>query len=147
MTRSNEWGESLQQTIYRSKAQRGLLVYSMVAGEEITVGISGHIAGDIEVDESRIIKALSVGTSAGALEVIEDTAETDNWQGRVICLGSFAYNISNVDFSSPGLLRGFIGADQGVAVDLSGEHFTGSSDPGYMLAQYKTLDLEGQPIF
>jgi len=47
MSRSNEWNESLKATIKRSRMQKGLLVYSMVAGEEIEVGISGHIADGV----------------------------------------------------------------------------------------------------
>ena len=147
MSRSNEWNESLEETIERSHRQNGLLVYSMVCGEEIEVGISGHIADGVEVGESRIIRARSLGLPTGALDVLEDTSEDPNWKNRVICLGSFAYNVANIEFARAGLLRGFIGFNQGVVVDLTAQHFVGQTKPEYLLAQYKTLDLEGQKIF
>lgn len=147
MTRSNEWGESLEETIERSRRQEGLLVYSMIPGEEIEVGISGHVADGVEVGESRIVRARSLGLPTGALDILEDTVEDPTWKNRVICLGSFVYNVANVEFDRAGLLRGFIGCDRGVVVDLSAQHFVGQIKPEYLLAQYKTLDLEGQKIF
>ncbi len=97
--------------------------------------------------ESRIVRARSLGLPTGALDVLEDTAEGSNWENRVICLGSFAYNVANVEFTRAGLLRGFIGFNQGVVVDLTAEHFTGQTTPEYLPAQYKTLSLDGQKIF
>jgi hypothetical protein len=147
MIRSNEWGESLEATVKRSRLQGSLLVYSMVEGEEITIGMSGQVANGVEATESRVIRARSLGLSSGAIEVLDDSDRELNWRNRIICLGSFAYNLGNVEFQRAGLLRGYIGHDKGVVVDLSAQHFTEQLPPEFLLAQYKTLALEGQKIF
>ena len=140
-------GESLEQTIERSREQRGLLAYSMVEGEQIEVGISGHVAEGVEVGESRIIVARSLGLPTGALEVIQDTVNGgDSWLNRRVCLGSLTFGLGQAGFLRGGLLRGFIGYDQAVAVDLTAQHFE-AGDYECLPAQYKTLDLEGHHIF
>ena len=120
----------------------------MVADEEIEVGISGHITEGIEVAESRIIRARSLGLPTGALEILSDTAEDGNWRNRIICLGSFAYNLGAIEFERAGILRGLIGFNQGVVVDLSARHFfERGAQVEFVPAQYKTLTLEGEKIF
>lgn len=148
MSRSNEWGETLDQTVERSRLQKGLLVYSMVAGEEIEIGISGHVAEGIEVTESRIVRARSLGQPTGALDILDDTAKDENWRNKAICLGSFAYNVGIIEFERAGLLRGFIGLHQGVVVDQAARHFFElDAQVEYLPAQYLSLSLEGLEIF
>jgi hypothetical protein len=146
MQRSNEWGESLDQTIARSRAQQSLLAYSMVEGEQIEVGFQGRTPEGIQLEEKRLLVARSLGLSTGALEVIEDTAEFENWAGRTLCLGSYAFQALGVEFTRPGLLRGLIGLRQGVVIDLSAQHFVGQA-PDYLLAEYDSLTLEDETIF
>ena len=147
MPRSNEWGETLEKTIIRSRAQLGLLVYSMVDGEVIEVGINGNSPDGVALDQSRIITARSQGLQTGALEVIEDTSEADDWTHKVICLGSYAFGFSGIEIARARLMRGFIAHNAGVVVDLSAEHFVGASPPSYLMAEYSTLSLEGERIF
>ncbi len=147
MSRRNEWNETLDETITRSRAQGGLLVYSMAPEEVIEVGISGRTPEGIDIEQSRNITARALGIKNGALEILDDTAEIDNCRGKVICLGSYAFNIAGVQFSSPGLLRGFIAFENGVVVDQSASHFTGEIPPTYLMAEYSDLILEDQVIF
>ncbi len=145
--RSNEWNETLEQTIARSTAQAGLLAYSLVAGEVIEIDISGESLEGVVLDQSRRVTARAIGTRAGSLEVLEDSAREGNWQGLTVCFGSYAFSLAGMQFSSPGLLRGFIGHRQGVMVDLTGEHFVGATPPTQLMAEYETLHLEGRRIF
>jgi hypothetical protein len=147
MTRSNEWGESLEQTVERSRIQNGLLVYSMVAGETIRVGINGTSPEGVVLEPSRSITARATGQHGGVLEVLDDTAPEDSWRDRMICLGSFAYKLGNLEFIRGGLLRGMIANGAGVVVDLNGQHFVGDTEPNFLKAEYETLILEDQVIF
>lgn len=147
MSRSNEWGESLERTISRSRDQNGLLVYSLVEGEQMTIGINGRTPEGIDLEQSRTIIARSLGTREGKLEITADTAEMDNWNGRVVCLGSYAFSFATVQFNRAGLLRGFVGAHCGVVVDFSAEHFSGETAPTSFMAEYNSLALEGQLVF
>lgn len=147
MSRPNEWGESLAETIERSRAQRGLLAYSMVEGEEIQMGIQGYSPeGVMEGEVSRFVVARALGRADGALEIIDDTNAEDNWRDRTICLGSYSFSANGIEFTSPGVLKGFIGHHQGVVVDLSARHFDGEP-PSLLLAEYASLSLESQSIF
>lgn len=147
MSRPNEWGESLAETIERSRDQRGLLAYSMVEGEEIQIGIQGYSPeGVMEVEVSRLVVARALGRTDGALEVIDDTNAEDSWRNRTICLGSYSFSANGIEFKEPGLLRGFIGQNQGVVVDLSAQHFVGEP-PSFLLAEYASLSLETESIF
>ncbi len=146
MSRSNEWGESLEKTIERSQAQGGLLVYSMMPDEEIEVTIAGLTEGDIRVEEDRTVKAVLIEQRTGKLRVTEDTAAGDNWAGREICLGSSVFSIGEIELVRGGLLRGLIARNQGVVVDLAAQHFEGR-EPNYLMAKYQSLSLEGQDIF
>ena len=147
MPRSNEWGESLDQTITRSRVQKGLLAYSLCEGEVIQAAISGKTPDAIKLEEDRTITARALGTRVGALEIIEDTATEDSWKNRTICLGSYAFSTAGIGFHTPGLLRGMINQNAGVVVDFSVEHFVGNQPPSYLLAEYETLHLEGVLIF
>jgi len=146
MTRRNEWNETLEQTIERSHSQGGLLVYSMVPGEEIEVMINGETNDGMHVEESRLVRATCIEPKIGGLEVTTDTATRENWAGKHICLGSYAFSLGNIAFSRAGLLRGMINLNNGVVIDLSAQHFTGEP-PTYLMAEYQTLSLQDQRIF
>ncbi len=146
MIRSNEWGESLEATIERSSAQRGLLVYSMVPDEELEVTISGVSRDGVQIEEDRIVRAALVEQRIGKLHVLEDTASGENWAGRDICLGSSVFSLGEIELVRGGLLRGMIGLGQRVVVDFSAAHFTGE-DPTYLMAEYQALSLQDQRIF
>ncbi len=146
MSRSNEWGESLEKTIARGRGQRGLLVYSMMPNEELEVGITGLSRDGVQVEKNRIIRAALTEQRIGKLYVIEDTATGDNWVGRDICLGSSVVSLGEVELLRGGLLRGLIGLGQGVVVDFSAQHFV-REEPNYLMAEYQTLSLQDQKIF
>lgn len=147
MARSNEWRETLEQTIERSRMQNGLLVYSLVAGETIRVGINGTSPEGVVLEPSRTITARATVQHGGVLEVLEDTASDDSWRDRMICLGSFAYKLGDLEFTRGGLLRGMIANSAGVVVDLGAQHFVGDTEPNFLMAEYEALQLEGEIIF
>lgn len=149
MSRSNEIGESLEQTIDRARRTKAILTYWLNEGEALKVAISGVTPEGTQLEQNRFVTARVLGLKTGALEVIEDTAEVDSWQSKTICLGSYAFSLANgsVEFSSPGLLRGYIGANQGVIVDLSGEHFFGETPPVNLMAEYESAWIEDEVIF
>lgn len=146
MVRSNEWGETLDQTLERCKTQRGLLVYSMMPDEELEVTISGASRDGVQIEEDRIVRAVLVEQRIGKLHVIEDTATIEKWTDRDICLGSSVFSLGEIELVRGGLLRGMIGLGQGVVVDFSAQHFTGL-EPTYLMAEYHTLSLQDQRIF
>ncbi len=147
MARKNEWGDSLEKTIIKSRAQGGLLVYSMVEGEIVEVGINGSSPEGVNLDESRIITARFLGSNNGALEVVEDTSIRDSWVERKICLGSYIFKFSSVESRRPALLRGYIAHNAGVVVDMNADHFEGNTRPDQLMAEYSTLSLEHERIF
>lgn len=146
--RKNSSGETLEQTVEKSIRQRGLFTYDLVPEESIEVSFSGVIEG-VEVVEERIIRARCIDPRIGSLEVLEDSAELDeSWSGRIVCLGSYASAIANITFEKAGLLRGVVGLNQGVVVDLAGRHFNHpDSVVEYKMAEYETLFLQEQRIF
>lgn len=146
MTRRNEWNETLEQTIERSQALGGLLVYSMMPGEEIEVMINGESNDGMHVEESRLVRATCIEPKIGGLEVTADSATRENWTGKHICLGSYAFSLGGIVFSRAGLLRGMINMNNGVVVDFSAQHFNGEP-PTYLMAEYQTLSLQDQRIF
>lgn len=146
MSRINEWGESLEETIKRSRTQSGLLVYSMVEGEEIEISTQSHTPEGVQLEAARTLSARALGTATGAVEIIDDSNTEDSWLNRVVCLGSYSFSANGIEFTEAGILRGFIGHNQGVVVDLSARHFIGN-DPTVLLAEYASLSLEGQQIF
>lgn len=139
--------ETLEQLVERCELQGYLFTYDLVPEEEIKVSFSGVVDG-IEVVQNRIIRARCVNPDIGSLEVIEDSTNTEeSWLERTICLGSYAFSLAGADFQTPGLLRGTIGYEQGVVVDLRGQHFRDERDFGLPMAEYKTLHLQEQRIF
>lgn len=146
MARINDWGETLDQTVYRSKADNNLQIRSLLPGEEIKVEISDSCAG-LQVEEDRIITARCVNPRYGVLNVIGDTAHADPWAGKFISLGSFVFSAGGLKLLDDGLLRGFISQGHGVAVDFSGSIHAPASGYDFLLAEYQSLYLEGQQIF
>jgi len=146
MTRSNELGESLEETIERGRTQRGLLVYSMVPDEELEVTIHGLSTENVQIEEDRVVRAALIDQRVGKLHVIHDTAANENWTGKDVCLGSSVLYLGDIKLARGGLLRGMIGLGQGVVVDLSAQHFTGEA-PDYLMAEYLALSLQDQQIF
>lgn len=146
MIRPNEWGESLETTVERSSAQRGLLVYSLVPDEELEVTISGISRDGIQTEGDRVIRAALVEQRIGKLHVLEDTASDENWTGRDMCLGSSVFSLGGIELVRGGLFRGMIGLGQGVVVDFSATHFT-VEEPTYLMAEYRALSLQDQRIF
>ena len=156
----NEWNETLEQTVDRSKVQGGLLVYSLVEDEVIKVGINGVTPEGIDLGQGRELTARATGLHGGVLEIVEDTAEVLNWTGLNVCLGSIGYSFAGIEFNTGGLLRGYITKHSAVAVDLAGNHFrasdevpdiltvaTGQMSYDILMAEYDTLFLEDHMIF
>jgi hypothetical protein len=146
MARINDWGETLNQTVCRCKAEKNLQIRSLLPGEEIKIGINGFSIGS-QIEEDRIITARCINPRYGVLNVICDTAKEDPWAGKYVSLGSFVFSAGGLKLLDDGLMRGLIEQRQGVAVDFSASIQAPASDFRFLLAEYQSLHLEGQQIF
>ncbi len=145
MAHPNEGGENLDLRVTIARDHNGLYVYSLLDDEQIQVDIRGLRVENVQVEPDRSIVARSIGTRAGILYVESDSSPEPNWTERTICLGSFISRFGDLGPNNPRIARGFIACNQGVAVDLSGQHFV--FPPPTYLAEYESLYLEGEPIF
>lgn len=92
-------------------------VYDLELGDKVEIGISERYLPGIRPDRTLVGELVG----RGAFGILQDTDGLIS--DSVISFGTYAYSHGPIEFTKPGILRGYICPEGALALDLAGKDF------------------------